>query len=217
MGRSDPIVLKRYFSSIPDIFIESAAFLGFQSSNELTRAIKSKNKDFYDIDEKSGASYWNINDKDWKIDKEKYDLVVCTRCAYFAKDPERFILQCKEILKPGGFLLVDWGLGDHWRFENYKIGWVKDGEHEYAYSKENFLWSTIWHDTFSSNIDVENFTKNVSKFGYTDIKTAIEKEVPSILSLNHVAKSFDSITYSILNLWEDSPQLYIILLCKKSP
>ena len=215
MGRSDPIVFKKYFSSIPDIPIDSVAFLGFQSPNVFTNAIKAKTKDFYDVSTALGASYWNINDKDWKIKKEKYDLVVCTRCPYFAKNPERFIDQCKEILKPGGFLLVDWGLGDHWRFDNYKIGWVKDGEHEYAYSDNNFLWSTVWHDSFSENIDVENFTKNVSKFGYSDVKSAILKEVPSILSLNYIAKKFDSTTYSIMSLWEDSPQLYIILLCRK--
>ena len=41
-------------------------------------------------------------------------------------------------------LLADWGLGDHWRYEDFKVGWVKGEEHESFYSDNNFLWSFVF-------------------------------------------------------------------------
>ena len=151
---------------------------------------------------------WNINSS-WQLNK-KYDTIVCTRCAYFAKDPEDFIARCYDNLNDGGQIYIDWGLGDHWRFKNFKIGWVKDGEHEFAYQNDNFLWSTVWSDSFMEDEQYKLFEKRVEKFGYTDVKNSIYSEVPNILNTNTIKKYF-SICYNLLALWEDYPQLYILL------
>ena len=97
---------------------------------------------------------WDIN-SDWLL-PEKYDLIICTRCAYFSKDPADFIQKCKSILKPMGWLFVDWGLGDHWRFKNYKVGWLKDREHEYAaYNNfKSYVMSAVWNDKWEENQEV---------------------------------------------------------------
>ncbi len=214
MGKSDPILFNKYLNMIPDGTFENVAFLGFGKKSIFTEKVKGVNKDYFDLrPEDSDIKEWNINNESWNIDK-KYNLVVCTRCAYFAKDPKKFISQCHEILKPGGYLIVDWGLGDHWRFDNYKVGWVKDGEHEYAYKPDNFLWSCIWDDYFLNDFDFGWFSENVKKFGYEDIKKAIYEEVPAIISLSYIFKFFD-VQYSMVPLWPEKPQLYTILLCRK--
>ena len=141
---------------------------------------------------------------------KKYDIIVCTRCAYFAKDPEDLIRRCADNLNPNGKLYVDWGLGDHWRFENYKIGWVKDDEHEYAYKKDNFLWSTVWDDSFLDDEQFKLFSDRVKKFGYDDIKKAIFEETPQVLQLKNIKKYFN-LLYNNIVLWNDKPQLYILV------
>jgi len=157
---------------------------------------------------------WNINNDNWKIDK-KYDLVVSTRCPYFSKDPKKFIDNCLEILNPGGTLFLDWGMGDHWRFENFKIGWVKDDEHESAYRDDNFLWSTVWHDSFLEHPEFIKFQNNVEKLGYNrdNTKNDIMKEVPIILDLEEI-KNLNPYVH-LFSLWEDKPQIYIALIIKK--
>ena len=130
MGKSDNIIFGIYMSKINEwlgtLEFQNIAFLGQAGENPLSEVISSTGKrDFFDL----SLNNWNINDKDWEIENNSYDLIVCTRCAYFAKNPLDFITKCHGLLKPGGSMLVDWGLGDHWRFENYKVGWVKDGEH----------------------------------------------------------------------------------------
>ena len=205
MGKSDPYVFGFYKSMLPDRFYESVALLGNQKDNSFTASIKCQEKDFYDL----GLDNWNINDENWKINK-KYDLVVSTRCPYFSKDPKAFIEKCLSMLKPGGTALLDWGLGDHWRFDNYKIGWVKDGEHEYAYEEDNFLWSTIWHDSFTQHPEYQDFQNNIKKLGYENVETAMREEVPAILDLKDLANI--NLRANILSLWPESPQLYICIL-----
>jgi len=205
VGKSDPYVFGFYKSLLPDCFYESVALLGSQKDNSFTASIKCQEKDFYDL----GLDNWNINDENWKINK-KYDLVVSTRCPYFSKDPKLFIEKCLSILKPGGTALLDWGLGDHWRFDNYKIGWVKDGEHEYAYEEDNFLWSTIWHDSFTQHPEYQDFQNNIKKLGYENVETAMREEVPAILDLKDLANI--NLRANILSLWPESPQLYICIL-----
>ena len=66
--------------------------------------------------------------------KRKYKSIVCTRTLYFCKDPLKFVTQCKDFLLPGGEIFIDFGLGNHWtKFEKFKVGWIKDGEHEWEY------------------------------------------------------------------------------------
>ena len=152
MGMSDSILYPRYmeiFDRNINREINSIAFLGFSSHQHVTSHISSKNPtaciDFYDI-ELDGDFKWDIN-SNWDL-KQKYDLVVCLRCPYFAKDPKKFLEKCHNNLNEGGYIFIDWGLGDHWRFSDYKIGWVKNEEHEHAYVAGNYLWSTVWDDSF---------------------------------------------------------------------
>ena len=118
------------------------------------------------------------------------------------------------LLNPGGIALLDWGLGDHWRFENYKVGWVKDGEHEYAYDDHNYLWSCIWDKSFEKHSQVSLYTNRIKKFGYHDLTSAVENEVPSILRLNDIP--CNKIEIDFLTIWEDQPQLYICLTLEKN-
>jgi len=158
---------------------------------------------------------WDINSFPYNI-KKKYDLIVCTRVAYFCKQPDIMMGEFKNILNKGGHILIDWGLGDHWRFKNYKVGWVKNNEHEYAYNENNFLWSTVWHDEFLNNEQFKKYFELIKKFGYNNIKPKeiIQKEVTSILSLNDLMEDFE-IKCDIMTLWEDLPQIYFIILARK--
>tara|TARA_Y100001938_G_C8045014_1_gene408339 strand:- start:434 stop:1060 length:627 start_codon:yes stop_codon:yes gene_type:complete len=208
MGKSDPHVFDFYSRFLPNKKYEKVALLGNQKDNAFTAAIQCQEKDFYDLALKN----WNINDDDWKISK-KYDLVLSTRCPYFAKDPKSFIEKCLDLLNPGGTLFLDWGLGDHWRFEEYKVGWVKNEEQEFAYADSNFLWSTVWHDSFLNHPHYLAFQENVKKFGYENVKDAIRDEVPAILDLSEIKNV--NIQAGLMTLWEDKPQLYIGLLLEK--
>tara|TARA_Y100000034_G_scaffold102261_1_gene127036 strand:- start:455 stop:1114 length:660 start_codon:yes stop_codon:yes gene_type:complete len=212
MGRSDPHVFNSYLSILPYKEYRRVAFLGFPGENVFTKSIPGDDRDFYDLQ----LGNWDINDDVWDV-KDDYDLVICTRCAYFAKDPGGFLKKCLGMISPGGFVLVDWGVGDHWRFEKYKIGWVKDNEHEFAYEDENYLWSAIWHDEFMSRPAFINFQEWVKKFGYSDVKKAIFEEVPSVLDLGTQNDILTDIAIScqLLSLWEESPQLYMMLLMGK--
>jgi SAM-dependent methyltransferase len=215
MGRSDPFVFSAYKNVIPARDYNSAAFLGFSGPNPLTNSIKSDKKDFYDL----SLGNWEINEEEWNI-AEKYDLIVCTRCPYFSKKPDKFLDKCLEILKPGGFLLADWGLGDHWRFNEYKIGWVKNGEQEFAYKENNFLWSTVWHDSFSQHPEFLKFSENVKKFGYEDVRQAVFKEVPTVLNIEDYLESKSTIiknfNVALMSLWPELPQLYIVTCLLKA-
>ena len=196
MGKSDSILKPWYMCHIKPV--GEVALLGFTNNSWF-------DGDLYDL----GLDNWQIN-SNWKLDK-KYDTIISLRCPYFSKDPQDFIKICSENLKPGGNLYVDWGLGDHWRFENYKIGWIKDGEHEYAYQDDNFLWSTIWDDSFLKNSDFQKFSDSVKKFGYYNIKKSIFQEVPNILTFEEFEKYFNLKNHKILKLWTEFPQLYILL------
>ena len=133
MGRSDQFLKPFWGKHIKPEGL--TALLGFSDNSKF-------NGDTYDLE----LGNWDIN-SDWSLPK-KYDTIICTRCAYFAKDLDSFFRKCHESLNEGGLLFVDFGIGDHWRFSDYKVGWIKDGEHEYAYKKDNFLWSCIWDDKF---------------------------------------------------------------------
>ena len=220
MGRSDPHLVafyKPHFKLKGDVALLgehdassalSGDVFGMRTLLGEGNAFRTHHGDLYDLQ----LGNWNIN-SDWSLEK-KYDTIICTRCPYFAKDPEDFIRRCHDHLNPGGRLIVDWGLGDHWRSDNYKIGWVKNGEHEQAYADDNFLWSTVWDDSFEEHEHYKYFCKKVEKLGYTDVKKAIFDEVPEILMLDTVKKYFD-VCYDIYTLWEDFPQLYILLSCEK--
>ena len=202
MGRSDAVLYgpEGLYTSIKPK--GAVALLGFPNNNYFPG-------DCYD--QKLGN--WEIN-SDWKLNK-KYDTIICLRTAYFAKNPKEFIKKCYDHLNEDGVLYVDWGLGDHWRFDEYKIGWVKDGEQEYAYSETNYLWSTIWDDCFLGDSQFIKYSNFVKKFGYCDIKGAICDEVPFILELESIKKYFN-ISYNIVTLWEEKPQIYFFIKGEKN-
>ena len=195
MGHSNSILFPFYRQYVkPE---GEVALLGF-TNNDLLKG------DLYDRQ----LNNWNIN-SDWKLDK-KYDTIISLRCPYFAKKPEDFIERCYNNLNENGKLYVDWGLGDHWRFEKYKVGWVKDNEQEYAYGDNNYLWSTIWDDSSLEDEQFKLFSNRVKKFDYNDVKKAIYKETPQTLELKIIKKYFD-LSYNMIALWEDRPQLYILI------
>ena len=199
MGKSNQYIIPFYRKHI--IEKGETALLGF-SENSIFEG------DLYDL----SLDNWNIND-DWNLNK-KYDTIICTRCAYFSRHPRVFIQKCYEHLKEDGTLYVDWGLGDHWRFKNYKIGWVKDDEHEHAYDKNNFLWSTVWSYNFLEDPQYKLFESRVKKLGYNNVESAIFNEVPKVLNIDSIA-NFKKIDFNIISLWEDLPQLYMLISLKK--
>jgi len=211
MGKSDPFVFSKYSAMLSNIELGNCCFLGFSKHNRLTSSLKVESSSFFDLE----LENWDINNKCWNIDSNSFDSIVCTRVAYFCKDVESFFSECHRILKPGGHILVDWGLGDHWRFENFKVGWKKDGEQEWCYSNDNFLWSTIWHDDFKNHLEYLKFEKSIQKKGYTTVEKAIYDEVPEIYNISGIFSKFNNIFVDMLHLWDDSPQLYIILLATK--
>lgn len=206
MGKSNPIVFNFYLKNLNTFHYKDVALFGQDKDNEFTKLIKSENKDFFDL----SLGNWNINKYPYKHDK-KYDLVLCTRCAYFSKNPEKTLNEFYNMLNPGGTIFIDWGLGDHWRFKNYKIGWLKNSEHEYAYCKDNFLWSAVWHDSLLGNSEYKLFEKWTKSFNYLNVKQAIFDEVPSVLDIT----KFDNVKIDVKALWPNSPQLYILCKFKK--
>jgi SAM-dependent methyltransferase len=213
MGKSDPHVFDLYSQLLPKKTYNNVAFLGFSGPSPFTDSIQSFKKDFYDM----SLSNWDINSKDWEIEK-KYDLVVSTRCPYFAKDPRNFIEKSIDLLVAGGFFLADWGLGDHWRYENFKIGWVKNGEHESFYKDDNYLQSFVWHSALNSSPEFLDFKENVKKLGYEDVEKAMEDEVPSLMNLEDPDFEIDkyNMKVGLLSLWPERPQLYVCYLFEKA-
>ena len=199
MGKTNTILEPIYRMKFPNN--EPRALLGF-TDNSIGGG------DLYDLQ----LGNWNIN-SEWKLSK-KYNSIICTRCPYFAKNPKDFIKRCYDNLEDGGEIFLDWGLGDHWRFDNYKVGWVKDGEHEYAYEDDNFLWSTVFDSSFLKNENYLIYEQKIQKFGYNNLKEAIYKEVPEVLEFDYIKKYFN-VSYELLAVWEDLPQLYIFIRGQK--
>jgi hypothetical protein len=203
MGKSDGSLIPIY-QDIVKTFNSPIAYLGFRSVPNWGP----QDGDAYDI----ATNGWDIN-SDWTL-KKKYKSVICTRCAYFCNNPANFIRKCHESLDDNGKLFVDWGLGDHWRFPTYKVGWIKDEEHEYAYSNNNYLWSCLWHNNFSHSMEVQRFSSWIKTYGYEDLNQAILDEVPSILTMQTLNKYFDT-NISFLAMWPSCPQLYIFAVGDK--
>lgn len=211
MGKSDPHVFKFYSRQISNKKFGNVAFFGQPGENVLSNLIVSESNFFYDLSLKN----WNINVFPYKVD-EKFDLIVCTRCAYFCKEPKRMIEEFKEMLNPGGEILVDWGLGDHWRFKDFKVGWVKNKEHEWAYEEDNKLWSVLWDNSFLNDTSVVKFANSIKRFGYDDILKSIDNEFPVIFKPRDMfCPKVRECVVSFLPLWcNEEPQLYISIILK---
>lgn len=208
MGRSDPLLFPEYTSLLSTVRRkhDSVAFLGFSQENVFTRCVDSSSRDFYDL----SLCNWEINSR-WRL-KKQYDLIVSTRCPYFSREPIDFVDRCRDHLTDDGVLFLDWGLGDHWRFQKFKVGWVRDGEHEWAYKEDNFLHSCLWRDEFENDIEVKKFYSYVSgQFGYkrgASLSQIVRQEVPAVVDYD-----YDSIKFKFL--WPEAPQLYIMTLSRK--
>lgn len=210
MGKSDSIIFSEYSKFLDGEInhCDSVAFLGFNQENQFTKTINATTRHFYDLQ----LNNWNIND-DWSLEQQ-YDLIVCTRCAYFSKDPSAFIEKCKSHLSQRGHALIDWGLGDHWRFENYKIGWLRNDEHEFAYKPNNFLYSCYWNKSLLNDENVKSFwecVKTKSQYHYSiddDLDSVVKKETPNLID-------YQTKKVKTIFLWPESPQLYIITLIQK--
>lgn len=209
MGKSDPYVFNWYLQQLPTQ-ANSIAFLGFPGPNEFTEHFSASVKHYYDL-----ARGWDINSQ-WVIRPESYDLVICTRCAYFAKDPTDFVKKSLAITKKGGVFFTDWGLGDHWRFPTFKVGWVRGGEHERVQygNHTSSLYSCFWDDSLEHDQNVKAFRQAISRFGYDfnlTIGDIVRQEVPAILRMNSQGPA----RISTLFLWPESPQLYISNIYQK--
>ena len=203
MGKSDPFVFAWYMNNLPNITPKRIAILGSVSEGFVRLAYPESKIDLFDIQ----LGNWEINRNSWNIEKDCYDLVVCTRCAYFSNNPLDFIEKCKELINKEGMIFVDWGLGDHWRFKDFKVGWLKNEEHEFALYKEHktYVMSALWNEKWESIEEVCQFKKNIEKFGYNGSLSAIlQKEIPNLLFVD------DNLQASFLTLWQERPQIYYI-------
>ena len=211
MGKSDPHVFNFYFRNI-DLSkkYKSVGFFGQACDNSFTSLIKADKKTFFDL----SIGNWNVNE--FPYQGEKFDLIVCTRCAYFCKTPVDMMQNFYNCLEDGGNLFIDWGLGDHWRFDKYRVGWKSNEDHEWAYQKNNFLWSCLWEKQFMTVENVLNFSQQIKNFGYDDLHNAVLNEVPSIITLEEICSlEFEIERFDTLYLWPDSPQLYFLLNLRK--
>ena len=211
MGKSDAIILPAYTSFILKnagrLTFDSVAFLGFPGENAFTLSVRSNVRHFYDIQ----LGNWNIN-SEWVLQR-KYDLIISTRCPYFAENPSSLLQRCLDHLNPGGLVCLDFGLGDHWRFPDFRVGWVRDGFQEFADygGRRNLLWSCFWNDAVCQTEQAQSFFDDVKKFPtYRDansLNDIVTLEVPSILADASRLRAMETI-----KLWPDAPQLYIITL-----
>lgn len=202
MGKSNQFIIPEYRSMLEGLVPGSVAFLGFEREDELTMGIPGTHS-FFDL----ALGNWEINSS-WSL-PTRYDLIVSTRCPYFSRDPSDFVARCHAHLNPGGRMFLDWGLGDHWRFPSFKVGWVRDGEHEHAYRPGNMLYSCLWRREFLGHPEVKRFETSVQgRFGYgedADLDDIVRREIPYIVDYE-----FDRIGFKFL--WPDRPQLYIMTL-----
>lgn len=211
MGRSDPLIMPKYIDilrrNLPRTSIENVVCLGQPDHNAVSRSIPGRNYAFFD----RSLGNWDINGEDWPLEKASFDVIVCTRYAYFSASPGKFIGRIRKSLRAGGVALVDWGLGDHWRYPTYRVGWfdIETEEHENAYDDENFLWSCMWRDEWESDPVVSLFWDRVkstrASYARDSLSDVVSREVPCIIN-------YDCLDIEHVTLWEDSPQLYTLTI-----
>jgi len=188
VGVSDNIIYYNLFHPV----IEpkgATALLGFSDNTKFEG-------DLYDLQ----LGNWNIN-SDWTLNK-KYETIICLRVAYFAEKPKEFLKRCYNSLEDGGYLYVDWAMGDHWRDPpfDFKIGWFKNGEHEYAYEEGNYLWSgffdrALYTTLYNTSKAFAYFRSCLPKKYKIDTIEELEKilveEVPSLISFEDMTEYFE--------------------------
>lgn len=209
MGKSDPFVFNWYRQQLPAT-AGAIAFLGFPGPNEFTDTFSAPIKHYFDL-----VKGWDINST-WNILPGAYDLVICTRCACFSSDPAEFVKKALAITKKGGIFFADWGLGDHWRFPTFKVGWTRAGERERVQygTHTSMLCSCFWDDSLEQDSNVKAFRQAIGRFGYDynlTVGDIVRQEVPAILRMNSQGPA----RISTMFLWPEAPQLYISTLYQK--
>lgn len=219
MGKSDPILFPWYLDRLQrghgSLSFDAVCFLGFPRDNDFSKQIVSSSaRDFFDL----SVSNWNINSSSWNIEKNKYDLIVCTRCAYFAEDPKSFITRCLELLKEDGILFVDWGMGDHWRFPQHRIGWIYDDTHEFmeVNGQRSHLHSCFWEPYFENHPTVIEFFEAIKRKNSSYRNSRLSQIVDIEFSAVANAQDHRLADWDFMFLWPDSPQLYILTIFQKS-
>ena len=213
MGKSDQLLINFYGQFIEKKHFKNVAFFGQSKENFISNLIHADSKHYYDL----SLGNWDINKFPYRINHDqKFDLIVCTRCAYFGKYPVKIINNFKKLLNNEGKILIDWGLGDHWRFSKFKVGWVKDNEHEWAYNQDNHLWSAYLSKKMLNSEAFKQFAYYCRQKNYIDVKNAIKEEVPVIIYEDDFPKQeIEIVKEKSIFLWPDSPQIYTCLLLSK--
>lgn len=206
MGVNDPTVFGFYRKEIT--VKQPCALLG-ATNNRLFAG------DLYDIT----LGNFDIN-SDWYL-KKKYNTIICTRCAWFAKDPADFIKRCHQSLYRNGRLYVDWGLGEHFcRDKDFKIGWRKNDQQDVIHYEirtpdarqeyDSHLWSVVWSDIIMKHEQCKIFIEAIKKYGYNDLKEAVYEEFPVVLKLESIMSYF-TFYVEILTITEPHLQMYILI------
>lgn len=201
MGKSDGVILPWYAERMRHIAGMRIAFLGQTGPNLLTHFLQPSEAHYYDF----ALGNWDINQEtDWSI--ADVDAIVCTRSAYFSNRPEHFIERCLSSVPRGAPVLIDWGLGDHWRHPRYMVGWKNGDEQVFAqYDRPHPLVSTFWMPEFADHPAASQFSRMISRFGYGDeLEKIVFDEVPAVATCPRPS------SWDMTALWEESPQLYIL-------
>lgn len=140
-----------------------------------------------------------------------YDAVICTRVSYFCKDLDLLESVIYLITKPSGKIFIDTGIGDHWRYPIYKVGWVdNDGEHEKAYGNQKL--HSFFYDINTTNKAFHEFAEaalNYYSEDNQDIHKIIAAEVPHLKIIFNLFSSWIIEDIDYLYLPDPRPQLYI--------
>lgn len=222
MGRSDPIILPWYERMIrthcKPRMNDRVAFLGFSHANQLVNALRNDFKacDLYDLQ----LDNWNINGDDTIIGQ--YDLIVCTRCAYFACDINSFMSSIMSHLSVDGCAFIDWGYGTHFATSDgsFMVGWhdVKTDRFVVTtYANVSApLRSGYWCMSLDHHPASRLFRDRIRTKGYDDNRTLreiISDEVPHlVIDDDIIIKPY---AIDALCLWCDRPQLYVACAFRK--
>jgi hypothetical protein len=216
MGQTDVMLNPIYAEKTKD-FNGLVLCIGFRKRPAwLPRSCVADCRDLYHEDEDKQL---DINEaiENWTIDNyDIYDGIVCTRVAYFSKSPIELVERLSIVGKKNCKILIDWGIGDHWRFEPLNVGWYHpDGVQEFAYASGNFLWSTVWNNDWASDSEVWDFflamERHDKKYDMTlgNTTNQILEEFPVVVNTRAFEKHMTG-EWTHHMFWPEAPQLYHI-------
>jgi len=229
MGVSDSILFPWYIDFVQKNVRQInglTGFFGFPNKNVVCQFVEQEYNvvgKLYDVQHGN----WDLNEDDWKVD-EKFDLILCLRTAYFAKDPVKLLQKFSAILNTGGNLIIDWGLGSaHFHRDNstWTFGWEYNGTRCYGEykGKRYYLWSTFWDDSILSSSggrQLINFASHQSVYvGVRNWGEQISKEFKDIelLTKDKICKLLKIVNLEYLNTAEQGgiQAFYSVFLLEK--